>query len=78
MENDKIMVTVPLERYQQFITMEHNLELFKRAIFDSSRLGYNKKELTFSDSTLNTILKVTDPESYEKRLAELQNEVEDE
>ena len=75
---ETIMVSVPLERYQQFITMEHNLELFKRAIFDSSRLGYNKKELTFSDSTLNTILKVTDPESYEKRLAELQNEVEDE
>lgn len=75
---DTIMVSVPLERYQQFITNERNLELFKRAIFDSSRLGYNKKELTFSDSTLNTILKVTDPESYEKRIKELQADKEEE
>lgn len=75
---DTIMVSVPLERYQQFITMEHNLELFKRAIFDSSRLGYNKHELSFSDSTLNTILKVTDPESYEKRIKELQADKEEE
>jgi hypothetical protein len=71
MEENKVLIS--LDRYNELILAEENLEILKSALFDEEkvRLGYDKKHLIFEPS--HKVVKALLPLDYRHTLENLVN-----
>ena len=69
MEENKVLIS--LDRYNELILSEENLEILKSALFDEEkvRLGYDKKHLVFEPKY--EIIKLLLPLEYRHTLENL-------
>lgn len=60
------MVSITLNQYKHFVQTETALILLMDSIYDGACLSYNKKSLSFDDSTLETLMRIMDRDRYMK------------
>lgn len=73
-ENNTIMVSVPIKRYQELIENEVKLNLLTNTLLGTARLNYNKKGFVFSDDTIDVVLNAIYPYDHATLVARLQEE----
>ena len=73
-EETRLTITVPAGAYEDLIARDAEHVTFINALLESAKLSYNRKELSFDDGLINTMLKILQRFSYNARLAELQRE----
>lgn len=73
MANENIMVSMSTERYEELLTTQTRFKLLVQTIVKSADLSWNKRDLTFDDNLIGSLLDVFFPGMLEERLVELQN-----
>lgn len=74
-ENEnRITVAVPVEDYADLIARDVEHATLVDVLFESARLSYNRKDLSFNDEIINMMLKTFENYRYRTRLEELQSE----
>ena len=76
-EKNERTITVPFWEYSDLATRDVEHTTFINALLESAKLSYNRKELSFDDAIINTMIKTLQRFAYNSRLAELQREREE-
>ena len=69
--NNTLTVTIELSEYMALIQCATDFENLRKALYTCAKLNYSKTGLQFSDDTICMMLRITDEERYERKLADL-------
>ena len=72
MEENTIMITMPLAKYDALIKTANQYSILLETLKAASDLNYRREGLTFDDQILDRLLMLFEPEGYRQRLQELQ------
>lgn len=71
MENEKLMVTIPLERYDELLRVEFMFDDFSdlvEELLNHSELNWNKEDLDFKNDDIRNLIKRYDINLYRKKV----------
>lgn len=72
--SDTIMVSVPIDRYEQLITTETQIKTLVKTMLITADLNWKKTGLCFDDEAIGNLIDVFYPGVLETRVTELQEE----
>ena len=73
-EKDERTITVPFWEYSDLATRDVEHVTFINVLLESAKLSYNRKELSFDDAIINTMIKTLQRYAYNAKLEELQRD----
>lgn len=72
----KCRIPIEPDKLVEMIKTEAKMDVLEETLFSSSDLSFNRKRLTFDDTTVSAMVRALFPARYEQRMKELEKEEE--